>query len=230
MCLEHFATFYTTAVRQMLIDLRKLERLSGSIECFYPLSGMAITMSAYLCDLIGVSAPMHGAISESQLETLLQKSPRRAVVRLLTKDGPRVGFQELFSIALVSFHISFLRKGITYMQADACAKETIGLLEKRAKWHNTTESLRREVCDADPSVAMLLSRSGGEAKGWRLARGLLQDDRARRETSVSGIVNGLSRAARAPPSATHQVVDLNWDGDKYVPVIGYHRVVTISAI
>eukprot|EP00037_Helgoeca_nana_P012315 m.111645 g.111645 ORF g.111645 m.111645 type:complete len:310 (+) comp21375_c0_seq2:504-1433(+) len=215
MCLEHFSSFYTFGTRQMLIDLRRLERQEGSAEKFYPLSTSAIVICVMLCDLIGISKGMRGVISEEQLEQLLTKSPRLAISVLLTKDGPHVGFQELFSFALAHFHVEFLRRDITYMESPELAREVVQELEVRAKGHKTINSLRLAYCDMDPAIERLLTRAGGEACGWRLARGIHHANRVRKGCSLQGIIFDLHRDAQRPSEAKPAQTDVRWIGTEY---------------
>jgi hypothetical protein len=115
----------TDAVSCLLASLRSRAPAAHPAE-FYPLSTSAIVICVMLCDLIGISKGMRGVISEEQLEQLLTKSPRLAISVLLTKDGPHVGFQELFSFALAHFHVEFLRRDITYMESPELAREVSG--------------------------------------------------------------------------------------------------------
>eukprot|EP00035_Acanthoeca_spectabilis_P035145 m.32725 g.32725 ORF g.32725 m.32725 type:complete len:308 (+) comp7083_c0_seq1:3194-4117(+) len=211
MCIEHFASFYTLGVRQMLIDLRRLERQEGSAERFYPLSTAAIVICAMLCDRIGISDGMRGPISEKELDQLLARAPKLAMCSLLTKEGPHVGFQELFSFALAHFHVEFLRRGLGYLQCRQCAEDVVDQLEARALTFPTLDSLRQEYCRSSPPVGQLLVRAGGEACGWRLARGVTFAARAQQGCTLQGIVADMQGKSQADRSTK----DLRWNGTEY---------------
>lgn len=75
----------------MLDDLRHLE--AASSERFYPVSTTAIVICCRLCDALGLSDGMRGAVSDDNLVQNLQSPPQLA--RLLRWRG---GFFEIFAL------------------------------------------------------------------------------------------------------------------------------------
>lgn len=136
-CLEHFATFYTDGVKQMLTELRRTERqgqeAGEASESFYPLSTTAIVLCSIICDAVGISAGMLGPLKAGQLDKLLTSRPKSpGIVSLLSKQGPTCGFNEMFSFAFAKFHVRFLGDNASYLASKQYAEEAVAELEERA--------------------------------------------------------------------------------------------------
>eukprot|EP00965_Chrysotila_dentata_P086806 2864939-Pleurochrysis_carterae.AAC.6 len=126
-CFCFFATTHTIGLYSMINVLK--ERTLEKCEWHYPVATVAIVISSQICDKLGLSSGMRGAVSEENLEALLSsRTARSPLIRFLQAPAPTEptlnrsrpsrpsvqlqwnggGFFHLFALLLADFHTRFV--------------------------------------------------------------------------------------------------------------------------
>ena len=172
MCLAEFAADFGAGLRRMLQQLAEAASTladGSTSERFYPVSTTAIVICCRLCDAIGISDGMRGAIGEYELERRLKdeatllRGPLARLLVLAPRRGQRSAFQWLFAMALASFHVKFVNGNCTYLDAQPLLGEVFLELE-RVGTSSTSISDVHSAFVADADVAACLDARDRRAK------------------------------------------------------------------
>jgi hypothetical protein len=190
--LEHFVTYYTKGAKRMMEEVNYLYTLDESR--FYPFATTAVVLSAYLCDLVGISKKHLGAVKN--LEEVLASGANPLFTNFFSS---KESFNELFSLVFSQFHVTFCydKQIYTYMDAQHLATQVVGKLQAvLVKNYNIgIEALKEIYFTEDPILREYLVPSGGHSKGWRRARMGVLGKRIgilKRESGVIAAVAGKS--------------------------------------
>ena len=190
-CICEFGATFASGLRRMLRELEEESNKMDGFDRFYPISTTAIVICSRLCDVIGLSEGMRGAIPPAALEKLLadgvyRKSP---VARLLVV-GPRgmrrSDFQWMFSVCMAAFHVKFIRGSCTYLNCQPLLAEVFAELEQRCACSQNMKSLHRHyVADRDIAACLDVSAHKVKESTVRKAAALVRVNKAVSEASPS---------------------------------------------
>ena len=167
-------------------------RSPGSADSmrYYPISTTAIVLCSRLCDAIGISNGMRGALPEAALEKTLA-SPPPPLARLLVAasggGGRRGGFPGVFSLAYADFHASFVATQATYMESQRLLGEVVSRLEGRAAKCRQLPALHAAYVGSDAAVGQILDVAARRGRIQKLRAvtaftQVLQEVRSREES------------------------------------------------
>ena len=151
-CLGNFATTYAPAYRGMIAEIEANTQSSGG-EQYYPVAATAVVVAGAMCDLIGVSRPMRGALKDADKAALLG-APRPAAgpgvglfdtIVAATNAGTGgeggawggllSGFMRIFRLVLADFHAVFVGEGKSYMDSQAVLKVVMANIDAATHPH-----------------------------------------------------------------------------------------------
>jgi hypothetical protein len=151
-CLGNFATTYAPAYRGMIAEIEANTQSSGG-EQYYPVAATAVVVAGAMCDLIGVSRPMRGALKDADKAALLG-APRPAagpgvglfdMIVAATNAGTGgdggawggllSGFMRIFRLVLADFHAVFVGEGKSYMDSQAVLKVVMANIDAATHPH-----------------------------------------------------------------------------------------------
>lgn len=189
--LEHFATYYTSGATRMVAEVTALYLTNK--ERFYPFSTAAVVLCTELCDLIGLSKRNRGVISKDDLNNFLITSTSSPFLRLIETNDHGVAYNEMFSYIFIDFHCTFIQgKDYGYLDLQHVVAMTMDRFKDFIAKYNTIEALRSAYVSSNTMIKSLLTKEGGEHKGWRHMRVKLKSQSMRNLQDTQGIVSAVA--------------------------------------
>eukprot|EP00944_MAST-04C_sp_MAST-4C-sp1_P004602 g4602.t1 len=189
--LEHFATYYTSGAIRMVAEVTALYLTNK--ERFYPFSTAAVVLCTELCDLIGVSKRNRGVISKDDFNRFLISSTSSPFFTLIETNDHGVAYNEMFSYIFVDFHCTFIQgRDYGYLDLQRVVAITMDKFKDFISKHNTIEALRNAYVSSNTMIKSLLTKEGGEHKGWRHMRVTLKAKSIQSLRGTEGIVSAVA--------------------------------------
>ena len=189
--LEHFATYYTGGATRMVAEVTALYLTNK--ERFYPFSTAAVVLCTELCDLIGLSKRNRGVIPEDDLNSFLISSTSSPFLTLIETNDHGVAYNEMFSYIFVDFHCTFIQgRDYGYLDLQRVVSITMDKFKALISKHNTIEALRNAYLSSHTMIKSLLTKEGGEHKGWRHMRVTMKAKSMQNLRGTGGIVSAIA--------------------------------------
>lgn len=208
--IAQFATLQTHGFRLMLSQVASAAEANP--DHYYPVCCTAVVCCAALCDALGISNGMRGAVPDADLNNLLASPPASPLAAFCFASwsswalGRRGGFLGLFALLFADFHVRWHTFKVGYMQTQQLLAECIERLERRAldvsRSGGFTE-LKDAYCADDEvgaEVAALLDEREASMAKMKAA-----GDAVRMLHRISGC--GSVRFSEAPSSVNTQLAE-----------------------
>ena len=201
--IAHFATLQTHGFRLMLSQVSAAA--AANPDHYYPTCCTAVVCCAALCDALGISNGMRGAVPDAELNMLLASPPTSPLAPFCFASwsswalGRRGGFLGLFALLFAEFHARWHKYTVGYMQTQQLLTECVARLERRALAVSRSGGFTelRDACCADDDVGAEVAALLGEREA-SMAKMKAAGDAVR----MLHRINGRGSVRKAPDEAT----------------------------